>query len=144
MVNIALRVLVRAFLQAGHKNVGAFAECPADSAVVKLIEINVLRERGWTSVDDEAGQKGKSLVGLDEFLVVVGVRDGTQNEGRVGLDDYDVGRMLISFGKYCKSRKIPFLHPKLPALSLVLLLHFSASRLHPIQTFVSPLFYSPP
>lgn len=39
------------------------------------------------SVVDEAGQIGKSLVGLRVGFVVEGVRDGTQKDGRVGLED---------------------------------------------------------
>lgn len=39
------------------------------------------------SVEDEAGHDGKSLAGFAEVLAVLGVKEGTQNEGRVGLDD---------------------------------------------------------
>ena len=65
----------------------------SEVVVLNLTEMRVLRERGWDVVVEEAGQRGWSLRGLEGLLwVVEGVREGTQKEGRVGLEDCEVPR----------------------------------------------------
>lgn len=66
------------------------SEGSLDSAVVNFIETRDLRENGC-ELDDEEGHNGESLEALSiEVLTLTseeGVREGTQKEGRVGLED---------------------------------------------------------
>lgn len=89
MVSIALRVFESPFLHAGQTSVDGSEEEVA-SEVVNLIETRDFRDRGCTIDDDEDGHKGESLAALCmEFVVFEeGVREGTQNDGRVGLEDW--------------------------------------------------------
>lgn len=70
--------------------VGTSCEGVLDSAMVKFMETRDLRENGWGFVDEE-GHNGESLEALSvEWLPLAleeGVREGTQKEGRVGLED---------------------------------------------------------
>ena len=73
-------------MHAGHINAGASAELGDSLLVVNLTEMSVLRERGWVFVSDEAGQMGLNFKGFDDMWPFVeGVREGTQNEGRLGF-----------------------------------------------------------
>lgn len=88
MASIALSVFESTFLQAGQMRVGTSDEGSLDSAVVKLMETRDLRENGWGFVDE--GHIGESLEALSvEALTLTleeGVREGTQKDGRVGLE----------------------------------------------------------
>ena len=53
--------------------------------VEKLTVTRDLRDSGWVSLGEEAGQRGCCLWGLVGVEWVEGVREGTQKEGRVGL-----------------------------------------------------------
>lgn len=61
-----------------------------DSGVVNFMETRDLRENGCEFVDED-GHVGESLEALSvEVLTLTleeGVREGTQKEGRVGLED---------------------------------------------------------
>lgn len=65
------------------------SEGSLDSAVVNCIETRDLRENGCELVDEE-GHNGESLEALTfEVLTLTleeGVREGTQKEGRMGLE----------------------------------------------------------
>lgn len=89
MVSIALRVFERPFLHAGQISVDGLAEEEVVSEVVNLIETRDLRDRGCAVDDDEDGHKGESLATFGKEFVDFdeGVREGTQNEGSVGLED---------------------------------------------------------
>lgn len=89
MVSIALRVFERPFLHAGQISVDEFTEEELVSEVVNLMETRDLRDRGCAIDDDEDGHRGESLAALGKEFVVFedGVREGTQNEGSVGLED---------------------------------------------------------
>lgn len=88
MVSIALRVLERPFLHAGQTSVDGSEEVASE--VVNFMETRDFRDRGCTIDDDEDGHKGESLAALCmEFVVFEeGVREGTQNDGSVGLEDW--------------------------------------------------------
>lgn len=81
-------VLVRFFSHAGHMHVGGSVGEEAFGMVLKLIVIMDLSDRECLFSVDEAGQRGDSFAALlaCEWFVD-GVRDGTQNEGSVGLAD---------------------------------------------------------
>lgn len=89
MASIALSVFESTFLQAGQMRVGTSEEGSLDSAVVNFMETRDLRENGWEFVDEE-GHIGESLEALSvEALTLTleeGVREGTQKDGRVGLE----------------------------------------------------------
>lgn len=53
--------------------------------VEKVTVTRVLRDSGWVSFGEEAGQRGCSFWGFVGGEWVEGVREGTQKEGRVGL-----------------------------------------------------------
>lgn len=53
--------------------------------VEKVTVTRVLRDSGWVSLGEEAGQRGCSFWGFVGGQWVEGVREGTQKEGRVGL-----------------------------------------------------------
>lgn len=73
--------------QEGQIRVGeAGSEAGAALEVLKLTLTRVLSDSGCEEVAAEAGQMGASLEwAADCELDVLGVRDGTQKEGRVGL-----------------------------------------------------------
>ena len=77
-------------MQAGQIRVGTSLEGSLYSAAVKITETRDLRENGWGIVDEE-GQNGESLEVLSVAALTLaleeGVREGTQKEGRVGLED---------------------------------------------------------
>lgn len=85
---MAFRVFERPFLHAGQISADVSAEEEAVSEVVNLMETRDLRDREC-AIDDEDGHKGESLAALGKQLAVFeeGVREGTQNEGSVGLED---------------------------------------------------------
>lgn len=89
MVSIALRVFERPFLHAGQISVDGSTEEGVPSEVVNFMETRDLRDRGCASDDDEDGHKGESFPALGKEFAVFedGVREGTQNEGSVGLED---------------------------------------------------------
>ena len=53
--------------------------------------MRVLRERGCGFVLDEAGHRGWNFRCFGVELEAEGVRDGTQKEGRICLDDFGGG-----------------------------------------------------
>jgi hypothetical protein len=65
--------------------------------VEKVTVTRVLRDSGWVSLGEEAGQSGCSFWGLVGVEWVEGVREGTQKEGRVGLAAWGGGVSLRSF-----------------------------------------------
>lgn len=89
MVSIAFRVFERPFLHAGQISADVSAVEEVASEVVNLMETRDLRDRGCAIDDDEEGHKGESLTALGKEFAVFeeGVREGTQNEGSVGLED---------------------------------------------------------
>lgn len=87
IVSIALRVFERPFLHAGQTSV----EEEVASEVVNFMETRDFRDRECTIDDDEDGHKGESLAALCiEFVdFEEGVREGTQNDGSIGLEDWN-------------------------------------------------------
>lgn len=64
----------------------AGSEAGAALEVLKLTPTRVLSDSGCGEVDAQAGQMGVSLGGVAEWVLdVLGVREGTQKEGRVGF-----------------------------------------------------------
>ena len=61
----------------------------SESEVVKDTEIRVFRLREWGVEGEEEGQTGCRALGAEAGLEV-GVREGTQKEGRLGLEDYGI------------------------------------------------------
>ena len=59
--------------------------------VEKLIVMRVFSERGCVEDGEEPGQRGVSFIVEWGWLVVEGVRAGTQKEGRVVFEDYREG-----------------------------------------------------
>lgn len=138
MLSIALRVFERPFLHAGQTSVDESAEGVA-SEVVNLIETRDLRDRGCSIDDDEDGHKGESLAALGEGFVVFeeGVREGTQNEGSVGLEDWNQKSVRpLTLGQPGCS---PFPHPTPFSPLCARPLHFLTSLLHLAQTSASSL-----
>ena len=92
IVSMALRPLLKPFLQAGHMRLEvspSFAGLDESEDVLKVIGIRVLRDKGCVDVGEEPGQNGWSLTAVVAALVELGVRDGTQKDGRDGFEDYE-------------------------------------------------------
>ena len=81
-------VLVRFLSHAGHMQDGGSAGEEGFGIVLKLIVMMDLSESGCLFSGDEAGQRGDSFATLLAYARLMdGVRDGTQNDGKVGLAD---------------------------------------------------------
>ena len=81
-------VFVRFLSQAGHMHVGGSDGEEALGIVLKLIVTMDLRDKECLFWELEAGQRDVNFATLLVCAWFVdGVRDGTQNEGRVGLAD---------------------------------------------------------
>lgn len=58
-----------------------------DGVVLNVIETRVLSERGWLSVEEEAGHSGEGFVRRSgELWLFDGVKEGTQNDGSTGFE----------------------------------------------------------
>lgn len=96
MVSIALEAADNAFLQDGQMK-DAFESCgdgficvalgleEIDCGVLNVTETSVFRDRRWGDFGSEAGQTGESFCGFEAALSELGVREGTQKDGSVGL-----------------------------------------------------------
>ncbi len=88
MVRTALIVFVRFLSHAGHIQDGGSADEEEFGMVLKLIVMMDLSDRECLFSGEEAGQRGDSFAALLACVWFIdGVRDGTQNEGSVGLAD---------------------------------------------------------
>ena len=150
MARRALEALVRVLVQAGQWRLGFSLSVVLVAGFVPGVEnltvMRVLRDRGWAEVEEEPGQRGWSLAGVEEGFCEVevevdGVRAGTQKDGSVALEDYRL-RVLIfaNHGKWRIGGKgVPFPHQWPFELSLFRPCYSVASALHPTRISVSCL-----
>lgn len=67
-----------------------------DWGVLKVTGTRVLRDNGWGDSGSEAGHTGESFCGFQAAPSELGVRDGTQKDGSVGLEACQVAALAPS------------------------------------------------
>ena len=137
----ALIVLLKFLSHAGQIKVGGSFDPFGLGFVLKLIVIKDLRDSECLFSGVDAEHNGDSFGGFALCeLFMDGVSDGTQNEGKVGLADFEI---LASRSSFKDNLNIPS-HRPAPSVPLPApLSHSSASHPHPAQTSFSHPFPPP-